>query len=183
MLNPLSIVNSTLTKIQLETWKSLPTSNTLKSSQTQSLNQRHVLCCGRKHTPALALHWEITSLSHGNVTLRVALGRTYKQSFLPMCDVWSIQIYPVWDQEEGHEDILWQRAEGRKHCSVFPCIKNGDSVKRFQPSMPDDQARGESDLHTLKDMRWNDKHQRTIKYWSRDIIKGMRWLMRQPSNA
>jgi hypothetical protein len=32
-------------------------------------------------------------------------------------------------------------------------------------------------------MRWNDNHQRPIKYWSRDIIESMRWLMRQPAYA
>jgi len=47
--------------------------------------------------------------------------------------------------------------------------------------MPGDQALGEWELHTLQDMRWNDNHQRPIKYWSRDIIKRMRWLMRQPA--
>jgi len=43
-----------------------------------------------------------------------------KQPLLPVCDVWRVQIYPVWDQQEGHEHILWQRAEGGKHCSAFP---------------------------------------------------------------
>jgi len=74
--NPLSIINSTLTKIQSKTWTCFPTSNTLKTSQTPSLNHRHHLCRGRKHTPAPALCWSITLLSHGNATLRVALRRT-----------------------------------------------------------------------------------------------------------
>jgi hypothetical protein len=32
-------------------------------------------------------------------------------------------------------------------------------------------------------MKWNDNHQHPIKYWSRDIIKIMRWLMRHPAYA
>jgi hypothetical protein len=49
--------------------------------------------------------------------------------------------------------------------------------------MPDDHALAEWKLHTLEDMRWNDNHQCPIKYWSRDIIKSMRWLLRQPVYA
>jgi hypothetical protein len=65
----------------------------------------------------------------------------------------------------------------------FPSFKNGDSVQKLVASMPDDQALGEWELHTLEDMRWNDNHQWPNKYWSRDIIKSMRWLMRQPAYA
>ena len=36
---------------------------------------------------------------------------------------------------------------------------------------------------TLSRMRWNDNHQRPINYWSRDIIKSMRWLMWQTAYA
>jgi len=80
MLNQLSVVNSTLTMIQLNTWTHFPTSNTLKTSQTQSLNHHHLLlllCCRRKYTPVLALSWAITLLGYGNPTLRVALRWTY----------------------------------------------------------------------------------------------------------
>jgi hypothetical protein len=65
----------------------------------------------------------------------------------------------------------------------FPIFKNRDSVKKLVASIADDQALGEWELHTLEDMRWNDNHQRPIKYWSRDIIKTMGWLMRQPAYA
>jgi len=65
----------------------------------------------------------------------------------------------------------------------FPSFKNRDGVQKLVASMPDDQPLGEWELHTLEDMRWNDNHQRPIKYWSRDIIKRMRWLMRQPAYA
>jgi hypothetical protein len=60
----------------------------------------------------------------------------------------------------------------------FPSVKNGDRVQKLVASIPDDQALGEWELHTLEDMSWNDNHQLTIKYWSRDIITTMRWLMR-----
>jgi hypothetical protein len=65
----------------------------------------------------------------------------------------------------------------------FPNFKNGDCVQNLVASMPDDLALGEWELHTLEDMGWYDNHQLPIKYWSRDIIKSMRWLMRQPAYA
>jgi hypothetical protein len=65
----------------------------------------------------------------------------------------------------------------------FPGLKNGDGIQTLMDSMPDDQALGEGKLHTLKDMRWNGNHERPIKYLSRDIIKSMRQLMRQPAYA
>jgi len=65
----------------------------------------------------------------------------------------------------------------------FPSFKNRNGVQKLVARMPDDHALGEWELHTLKDMRWNDNHQWPIKYWSRDIIKSMRWLMRQPAYA
>jgi len=65
----------------------------------------------------------------------------------------------------------------------FPSFKNGNGVQKLVASMPDDQALGEWELHTLMNMRCNDNHQCPIKYWSRDIIKSMRWLMRQPAYA
>jgi len=63
----------------------------------------------------------------------------------------------------------------------FPSFKNVDGVQKLVASMPDDLALGEWELHTLEDMKWNDNHQRPIKYWSRGIIKSMKWLMRQPA--
>jgi hypothetical protein len=65
----------------------------------------------------------------------------------------------------------------------FVSFRNGDGVQKFVASMPDDQALGEWDLHILEDMRCNDNHQWPIKYRSQDIIKSMRWLMRQPAYA
>jgi len=77
-LNTLSVVISTLTIIQSKTWTRFTTLNTLKTSQTQSLNHRHLLCRRQKHTLSPAACWLITLLSHGNATLRVALRRTFK---------------------------------------------------------------------------------------------------------
>jgi hypothetical protein len=57
----------------------------------------------------------------------------------------------------------------------FPSFKNGDGIQKLMATMPDDQAIGEWEPQTLEAMRWNDDHQRAIKYWSRDIIKSMRW--------
>ena len=65
----------------------------------------------------------------------------------------------------------------------FPSLKNRDGVQKLVASMTDDLGLGEWELHTLEDMGWNDNHQRPIKYWTRDIIKSMRWLMRQPAYA
>jgi hypothetical protein len=48
----------------------------------------------------------------------------------------------------------------------FPSFKNGDRVQKLVASMPDDQALGEWELHTLEDMKWNENHERPIKYRS-----------------
>jgi len=77
-LNPLSVVNSTLTNIQSKTYMHFPTSNTLHTSQTRSLNHRDLLRHRRKHTLVPELRWTSTLLSHANATLRVSLRRTYK---------------------------------------------------------------------------------------------------------
>jgi len=65
----------------------------------------------------------------------------------------------------------------------FPSFKSGDGIQKLVASMPDDQALKQWELYTLQDMRWNDNHQRPIKYWSLDIIKSRRWLMQQPAYA
>jgi hypothetical protein len=78
-----------------------------------------------------------------------------------------------------YDDVLKE-----EHTALrFPSFNNGDRLQVLVPSMPDDLALGEWEIHSLKDMRWNDNHQRLIKYWSRDIIKSMRWWMRQPAHA
>jgi len=40
----------------------------------------------------------------------------------------------------------------------FRSFKNWDGVQKFGATMPDDQALGEWELHTVEDMRWNDNH-------------------------
>ena len=65
----------------------------------------------------------------------------------------------------------------------FPWYKTGDDVQKLVASMPDDQALGEWELHTLEDIRWNDNHQRPVKYWSPEIVNSMRWLMGHPACA
>jgi hypothetical protein len=56
----------------------------------------------------------------------------------------------------------------------FPSFTNGDGIQKLVASLPEDQALGEWELLTLKDMSWNDNQQRPIKYLSRDIVKSMR---------
>jgi len=65
----------------------------------------------------------------------------------------------------------------------FPSFKNGDGVRKLVGSKPHDLPLGEWELHTLEDMKWNDNQQRPIKYWSRDSINSMRWLVWQPAYA
>jgi len=65
----------------------------------------------------------------------------------------------------------------------FPSSKNGDCVQMPVASMPDDQDLRKWELHTLETMRWNENHQRPIKYWNRDIIKSTRWLLWQAAYA
>jgi len=65
----------------------------------------------------------------------------------------------------------------------FGSFKNGNGVQNLVGSMPDDPLLMEKELHTLDDMRWNYNHQYFINYWSRDIIKSMRWLMQQPATT
>jgi len=71
------MVDSTLTKIQSKTWTSFPTSNTLKTFQTHSLNHSHLPWHGRKLTPPPVLCCANILLTHGNATPRATLRRTY----------------------------------------------------------------------------------------------------------
>jgi hypothetical protein len=48
----------------------------------------------------------------------------------------------------------------------FRSFRDGDGVQKLVASMADNLALREWELRTLNDMRWNDIHQRPIKYWS-----------------
>jgi hypothetical protein len=63
----------------------------------------------------------------------------------------------------------------------IPSFQSRDGIQKLIASTPDDLAVGEWELHTLVDMKWNDNLQLSIKFWSEDIIKSMRRLMRQPA--
>jgi len=104
-LNPLSVVDSTQTKIQSKTWTRFPTSNTLKSWQTRSLNHCHLPCRGRTHTPVPALRWSITLLSHGNATLSVALIWTYRT--IPTTHLWWVKSTNI--SSVGSRRRVWRR--------------------------------------------------------------------------
>jgi hypothetical protein len=65
----------------------------------------------------------------------------------------------------------------------FPSFEIGDGVQQLMPSMLDNEGLGEWELHTVEDMRLNYNHQGHIKYWSRNIIKSIRWFMRQLAYA
>jgi hypothetical protein len=65
----------------------------------------------------------------------------------------------------------------------FPSYTNGEGIQKLVGTMTDNQALGQWELHTVEDMRWNENHQRPIKYWSQDIIKSISGLMRQLAYA
>jgi hypothetical protein len=46
-------------------------------------------------------------------------------------------------------DNVLKEEDTALHC---PSFKNGDSIQKLVASMPDDQALGEWELHTLDDM-------------------------------
>jgi len=179
--NLLSIVNSRRTKIQSMTWTCFPNSNTLETSHTRSLNHRHPLCHRHRHTPAPALHWVITSLSHWNATSRVTL-REFDRT-IPTIHLWCVKSTNT--SSVGSWRREWRRTMTTYWTNKTPLYVSHDSQMRmvsrsFWLAAQMIRLSGEWKLQTLKAVRSNDKHQRPIKYWSRDIIKSMRWLMRQP---
>jgi hypothetical protein len=55
VVNPLSVLNPTLTMIGSKAGTRSPTFNIFKTSPIQCLNQRHLLCRGPKHSPVPVL--------------------------------------------------------------------------------------------------------------------------------
>jgi len=173
-----------LTKIQLKTWTRFPTSNTLNSLQTQSLNHHHLLRSGRKQTPALALRWAITLLRHGNLRLRDSLRQTSK--IIPITLLWpvaSTNISSVGHKKKGMRTYYDDLLKEANNALRLPIFRHGDGFRKPVASVPDNHALAEWEWLTLEDMRWNDNHQCPITSWSWDIIKRMIWLMQQPPNA
>jgi len=89
VLNPLSVENWLLRKIQLKIWICFPTLNNLKTLHTHSINHCCHLCHKLKDTHPLALYWAIKLASHGNLTHRIALRRTYKT--IPTICLWCVK--------------------------------------------------------------------------------------------
>jgi len=81
-------------------------------------------------------------------------------------------------EKKGMEPYYENMRTEKNTALHFWSFKNWDGIQNLMASMPDDQALGEWELHTFEDLTRNDNHQLPIKYWSWDIIKSMRWLMR-----
>jgi len=77
-LNPLRILNPTLTLSRSKTWMRFPTPNLSKPSQTNTINHRHLLFRRLNYSQAAELRWGISLLNQGNATLSVALRWTYE---------------------------------------------------------------------------------------------------------
>jgi hypothetical protein len=65
----------------------------------------------------------------------------------------------------------------------FPSFKIRDYVRQLVFSITDGQALENWQLHTLEDMICIDNQQHHSIYWSPYIIKSLRWLLLQASNA
>jgi hypothetical protein len=59
----------------------------------------------------------------------------------------------VWVYEEGHDDVLSQRAQNENPALHFPSFENGDGIQKLVASIPFGLALGECELHTLEHMK------------------------------
>jgi len=123
VLNLLSLVIIMLTKIHSNTWIRFRRSNTSNTSPTRRLNHCHNILCRRNHTPAPALCWSITFVSHGNATLRVSLRWSSKR--IPTPHLWRMKSTNIssvgssWGASR-HSMTMCRR---KKHCSAFPKLQ------------------------------------------------------------
>jgi hypothetical protein len=70
----------------------------------------------------------------------------------------------MWDQKKDmkiyYNNVL-KEENNTLHC---PSFKSSDGIQKLVASMPDDQAPGQWEPHTLENMRLSDYHQHPIKY-------------------
>jgi len=183
-LNLLSVMNSTLTKILLKTCTHVPTSNRLKSYQTRSLSHHHLSLSWTEVYPgsgASLIDYTAEPLepsAQGCLETNLQTNRYYR--FAPHDKYKYIQCGIKKEGIKTYSDNMLKKENTTLHLRRF---KNGNGVQILMASMPDDQALGEWELHTLEDMRWNDKHQCPMKYCSWHIIRSMIWLMWHPAYA
>jgi len=88
-----------------------------------------------------------------------------------------------WIEQKSMKTYYDNKLKEENTALHFLSFKNQDGFQKLVASMPDDLALGEWELHTLKDMKWNDNHQRPMKYWGGDMLRGMRRFMQQPAYA